>query len=93
MRSISDLSDTLGHWLAILGLFSQGLAGGLALTTFFSTYLLLLRAGTPAFLQYYAAQAQDINRAFFTLISLSMVAAAARMGADSLGQFKPHSLR
>jgi len=40
-----------------------------------------------------AALSQMVNRAYFTLISLSMVAAAARLAYDSLGQYRPQHLK
>jgi hypothetical protein len=40
-----------------------------------------------------AALSQMVNRAYFTLISLSMVAAASRLAYDSLGRYQPQHLK
>lgn len=58
LRGLSGFSDGAGAWMAMLGSFAQGLAGGLALVCLFVTYLLSLRQGTAAFLQYYSIVAQ-----------------------------------
>jgi hypothetical protein len=83
----------MGHWMALLGLAAQGLCGGLACMALFMTYLLTSRRGGQAFLQYYAPLAQSLNRTYFTLISLSIVAVVARMGYDANARFKPTELR
>jgi hypothetical protein len=93
LRSLTSFSDSMGHWMALLGLAAQGLCGGLACMTLFMTYLLTSRRGGTAFLQYYAPLAQSLNRTYFTLISLSIVAVVARLGYDANARFKPTELR
>lgn len=93
LRNLSDFTDTMAHWMAILGMFAQGLCGGLALIAFFMTYLLFATQGATGFLQYYSALALNVNRTFFTLISLSVVAAVSKLAFDKLGNFQPMELR
>eukprot|EP00879_Flechtneria_rotunda_P014974 GHRR01015644.1.p1 GENE.GHRR01015644.1~~GHRR01015644.1.p1 ORF type:complete len:535 (+),score=185.66 GHRR01015644.1:276-1880(+) len=93
LRSLADIINSVGSIMAALGMFFQGLAGGLALLSLFMTYLQYATAGREGFLAYFSAHAQMVNRAFFSLISLSLVAAASRLAFDTLGQFRPTHLR
>ncbi|KAF6266373.1 hypothetical protein COO60DRAFT_1697360 [Scenedesmus sp. NREL 46B-D3] len=73
LASLGEFTESMGSVVAALGMFAQGLAGGLALLCLFMTYLQYVTAGRDGFLAYYSAHAQMVNRAFFTLISLSLV--------------------
>lgn len=58
LRSLAAFTDVMGSGMATLGMFSQGLAGGLALLSLFMTYLQYATAGTSGFLGYYSIHAQ-----------------------------------
>ncbi|WIA15492.1 hypothetical protein OEZ85_002130 [Tetradesmus obliquus] len=93
LASLGEFTESMGSAMAALGMFAQGLAGGLALLSLFMTYLQYITAGRDGFLAYYSAHAQMVNRAFFTLISLSLVSASSRLAYDQLGGFRPSFLR
>lgn len=58
LRSLAEFTDTMGSGMAAVGMFAQGLAGGLALLSLFMTYLQYATAGMDGFLAYYSIHAQ-----------------------------------
>lgn len=58
LRSLAEFTDNMGSAMAALGMFAQGLGGGLALLSLFMTYLQYATAGIDGFLGYYSAHAQ-----------------------------------
>ncbi|KAF8057921.1 sdhb [Scenedesmus sp. PABB004] len=93
LRSVAEVADACGSAMAALGMFAQGLCGGLALLCLFTTYAQYAAQGLAGFLAYYSPHAQMVNRAFFALVSLSLVSACARLAYDQLGGFRPPQLR
>lgn len=63
----------------------QGLLGGFALLNFFMTYFMYNNNGLKEFLRYYSYLAMLNNRVYYTLITMSLIAATARYVTASPG--------
>ncbi len=74
-------------------LLPQALLGGFSLINLFTTYLLSLSMPKYQYLQYYSPVSQDFSRIYYSLITLSVIAATARYCHDKIRRFQPLRLR
>ncbi|EFJ45101.1 hypothetical protein VOLCADRAFT_94594 [Volvox carteri f. nagariensis] len=77
----------------VLGMFAQGLLAGFALLNFFMTYMLYSSSDMRKFLSYYAPLAQNNNRIYYALITLSVIFSTSRLAQDKLRDFEPRRLQ
>ncbi|KAK9818118.1 hypothetical protein WJX72_007418 [[Myrmecia] bisecta] len=77
--------------LASIALFAQGLLGGFGLLNLFMIYLWdpsHWSSPLTGFLQFYSPIAMSVNRIYYTLITVSLVAACSSFAKDSLLESK-----
>ncbi|GIL50600.1 hypothetical protein Vafri_6743 [Volvox africanus] len=77
----------------ILGMFAQGLLAGFALLNFFMTYMLYSSSNMRKFLSYYAPLAQNNNRIYYVLVTLSIISSTSRLAQSKLRRFEPRRLQ
>ncbi|KAG2430374.1 hypothetical protein HYH02_013736 [Chlamydomonas schloesseri] len=90
--SLRSTVNWLSNFFCVIGLFMEGLLGGLALVNFFMTYMLYSRDGLRRFLAYYAPIAQDMNRIYYSLLVLSIISSTSRLARDKLRGWGPRGL-
>ncbi|KAJ9530085.1 hypothetical protein QJQ45_023398 [Haematococcus lacustris] len=87
--SLRSFLANISGVFSFLGIAVQGLLGGLALLNFYMTFILYANNNLQNWLRYYAVLALAINRIYFSLIAMAVVASAARLARDQIRSFAP----
>ena len=86
---LRQMTEAWSSVFSVAALFAQGLAGGLALLTFYFTYMRYGADLPRGFLATYSAVSADVNRTYYVLLSVSFLSAVDKYCKDQAANFVP----
>ena len=84
---LRQMTEAWSSVFSVAALFAQGLAGGLALLTFYFTYMRYGADLPRGFLATYSAVSADVNRTYYVLLSVSFLSAVDKYCKDQAANF------